>query len=568
MPGMNAMKRLNQPIKDALRRGAWIAKNLFWQNVFPVAAGIVNKAVVDNVRASVLPQTSSPFMTGHLLRVETVDGALMAGLRPQSSWAKYALPKGLPSPDSKVLAIENEPHRADDFSGEIPAGYGAGTKTLLLSDSVIVKINGRTSVQKINYHVHKTDRSGGREHYDLVVTGVEPRTKQWELNIPRGPYKGRYAFIKTDGAMICNRMKDMGLQIAKPDYTLRKEDRLTEIDPSKTIVERKIDGSLGNAHIQGQRVAFRSHREGGETYYDKLPAVEFIKNESSFATSRLLYPGPSLAGTVLQGELAHPDGAARVSGILNSLAPNARAIQVQRGPVRYFVWDVLKYRGRDVSNKPYAERRALAEEIVREIRRVNKCWDIVEKLDWPHKAYDIAMKQGVPEADFRAWAAKAYETPEQFYKRVTNEPLPWGEGVVIKPRDLATQKWDKMKMVGFGYYKLVDIIEGDGKYANNVGRLLVENPTNGARGEVGSLSVPDEFRSWMYQNRRELIGETVKVRSQEVTARGVPRAGVFYGFHNGEVDLLMSAEAGAAGTDRTPKEIMYAIKSAAGWRKK
>ena len=532
--------KIKSDAKRFARRAAWIGHQLFWQQLFPIVAGVTSKVVVDAIRANVLPQTSSPFITGHLLQAETVDGAVIAGLMSTKAWAKYAIPKGLPTNGQKVLAIENEPHEVNDFNGVIAQGYGKGTKTLLLSDRVIVKVDGRSSIQKANYHVHDADVAG--KHFDLVVTGIKPGAKQWEINIPRGEYKGRYAFTKTNTGMICVRMNDNGLRLPKPDYTLRKEDLLTALDPSKVIIERKIDGSLGNAVIKDQRVMFRSHRDGGETYYDKLPAIEWIRNESSFLASRSIYPGPSLTGTVLQGELVHPDGAARVSGILNSLAPNARAIQQQRGSVRYYVWDIIKFKGRDVSTKPYAERRALCEQLIHEIQTVNKNYHIVDK-----------MASG--------------ETPTEFYRRVIATPLPMGEGIVIKPIDGA-QKWDKIKMTGFGYFKLIKVLPGEGKYANSVGRLVVENQENGAQGEVGSLSIDDDYRNWIWQNRDAVTGQTVKVRSQEITSRGVPRAGVFYGFHNGEVDLLMAAEANAAGTNRTPKEVMYAMKSAQGWRRK
>ena len=518
----------------------WVARQVAANQLVPVATGIATKILTDVVRDAAIPETSSPFLTGHLFNEKTVDGAMMVGVSTKAA-AKYAIPKGLPKPGQKALVIENEPHEANDFDGEIKEGYGKGTKTLLLTDNVIVKVGGRSSVQKINYHVHDADVAG--LHYDLVVTGIKPGAKQWELNIPRGEFKGRYAFVQTPKGMIVTPMTDRGLRIPKPDYTLRKEDLLTVLDSSKNSIERKLDGSLGNAVIEGSRVAFRSHREGGETYYDKLPALEFIENRSPFFASRLVYAGPRLTGTVLQGELVHPEGAARVSGILNSLAPNARAIQAERGPVRYYVWDIVRYRGRDVSHKPYSERRALYEQVVREIRTVNPHWNAVEKMG-PN------------------------ETPLGFYTRVTADPLPYGEGTVIKPLDASIQKWDKMKMTGFGYFRLREILPGEGKYANTVGRLVVENPINGARGEVGSLSVPDDFRSWLWANRSDLTGRIVKVRSQEVTQRGVPRAGVFLGFHDDEVNLLMQAEAFAAGTNRTPKEVMYALKSSTGWKRK
>lgn len=526
-------------LKPTLRRTAWIVNQAFWGYVFPAASSAVSKAAVRAINTHILPKTTSPFTSGHLLRKQTVDGALLVG-SSSKAWAKYAIPKGLPLDDKRVLAIENDPHFVDDFDGEILEGYGKGKKTLLLSEQVVVKVGGVASVQKLNYHVHDADRAG--RHFDIVVTGVKPGTNQWELNIPRGELKGRYAFVTTPRGMIVTRMKDNGIQMAKPVYTLRSEEVLTGLNPKDMIVERKIDGSLGNAVIKDQRVMFRSHRDSAETYYDKLPAIEFIRNNSYFLASRYAYPGPSLTGTIFQGELAHPDGAPRVSGILNSLAPNARAIQKQRGPVSFYVWDVLKYRGRDVSQRTYEERRALLEQLVREIRTVNKYWHTVEKMGLG-------------------------ESPLSFYNRVITDPLPFGEGVVVKPIDSIAQKWDKLKVTGFGYFKLVDILPGEGKYAKSVGRFIVENPANGARGEVGSFSIQDDTRSWIWRNRKYLIGDTVKVRAQETTARGVPRAGVFYGFHGGHVDLLMAAEANAAGTGKTTKQVMYAMKSASGWKR-
>ncbi len=566
------------PLKSFVRQVAWVGKQLFWAQVFPMASNIVTKAAVDAVKVRVFPQQKSPFITGKFLQLQTVDGAVR-GVTSSRAWAKYAIPKGLPEEGGRNLAIENEPHFVDDFDGEIEEGYGKGTKTLLFTGPAAVKVEGKTFIGKVNYHVHKTARSGGREHYDIVVEGIKPGTKQWEINIPNGNLRGRYAFISAGQGTIVTRMKDQGLQIPKPDYTLRKDELLLATNPSETIVERKIDGSLGNANVQGQRVAFRSHREGGQTYYDRLPALEFIRNNSPFFFSRRLYAGPNLTGTVFQGELTHPDGSARVSGILNSLPQNARLIQQKRGDVKYAVWDILKYKGKDVSGLPYSERRALYEKAVNEIRSVNRNWSVVEMLDgevgranldwvekngiWPAK--DVALMR----ENYEKWAAENLETPKQFYERIIRDPLPMGEGVVLKPRNATAQKWDKVKITEIQHFKLDDILEGEGKYKGSAGKMVVENPANGAKGELGSLAVPDEYRQWIFDNRDFLVGQDVKARVQAMTNRGAPRAGVFLEFGSGsEADLLMAAETAAIGTDKTPHEMLYAMKSAAGWRRK
>jgi hypothetical protein len=171
------------------------------------------------------------------------DGCVRDGAGSQA-WAKYALPKGLPTEEGeRRLAIENDPHYVDDFDGEIAAGYGKGTKTLLTSDVGVVKIAGRSQLGKINYHHHEADVAG--PHYDLVATGIKPNTPEWELHIPRGEHQGRYAFRQTDRGTLVIRMKDRTVLCAKPDYRLKSRDFLLEVerDPSSldsgTEVRRK-----------------------------------------------------------------------------------------------------------------------------------------------------------------------------------------------------------------------------------------------------------------------------------------------------------------------------------------
>ena len=55
-------------------------------------------------------------------------------------------------------------------------------------------------------------------------------TERWELSIPNGPFKGRYAFVDASGAMssgeynegrLVTRMRDRGIRLDKPDYRLK-----------------------------------------------------------------------------------------------------------------------------------------------------------------------------------------------------------------------------------------------------------------------------------------------------------------------------------------------------------
>jgi hypothetical protein len=320
------------------------------------------------------------------------DGAILSGSAPLNAYAKYTLPKGLPK-EGRVLAIENEPHTVDDFDGEITEGYGKGKKHLLLSDTCIVKVAGRVFESRINYHLHEADKAG--PHYDIVAEGVPSGIKQWELHIPRGQWKGRYAFVTTDKGMIVTTMKDRGLIIPKPKYQLKEEEFLETLDQRDVqrrdfIEEHKIDGSLGNAYIdENHRVAIRSHREGGQTYYDRLPQLEFIRNESPFGIYRLVVRDPKLGNTVLTGELYHPDGPARVAGILNALPDKARSIQQIRGPVSFHAWDIHKYKGKDVSKLPYVERRQLYIKGHQQHQAIQQVLQLRGGEQWPRNIHRI-----------------------------------------------------------------------------------------------------------------------------------------------------------------------------------
>ena len=504
-----------------------------------------------------IPKPASPWL-GHTLFVKrSVDGGIRNGVSRRAG-AKYAIPKGLPAAGKKSLAIENEPHEADGFDGEITEGYGKGRKKLLADETVVVKIEGKTSFSRMNYHWHDADRAGA--HYDLVVRDVPPGTPKWELNIPRGPFKGRFAFVATDRGMIVTPMRDQGVVLPKPDYNLKTLDWLKALTPEQRagyVVERKYDGSLANAAINengaSTRAAFRSHRDGGETYYDKLPALEFIRNESPFFTLRKLDPGPRLAGTIVRGELVHPDGVSRASGILNSHPEKAAQVQAKTGNVEFFAWDIVKLKGRDVSQWPEMRRRELLEQVIREIRLYNKNWHIAEKCSGD---------------------------PVEFYERIISDQrgLPYSEGIVLKPTgEAAGEKWLKVKhrdLEDLVVVSVSDSLPGT-KYHSSVAVMVVEDPRTGGRGEVGSFAVSDAERQWIWDHREELIGAVAKVQVMAMTDSGKPRAGTFVGWHpdpryggiGSEMALQMYSESLAGMDKKESQRMLYRLKSSAGWRR-
>ena len=494
------------------------------------------------------PLGTRQLVLNRALQKKAVDGALLAGPRTGKEYAKFTLKKGLPTDQRPMsLAVENEPHSVDDFDGVIKEGYGKGEKSLIYSGTGVVKVGGSRQLGKINVHEHKADKAGF--HYDFVAEGIDPHTESFEVNIANGLFKGRYAFRHAfeKNRYLVVRMKDESVLVAKPDIHLKPQEFLKTVCQSDRpiSVEWKDDGSLANMAFHNLRAVYRSHRPEGEPYYDKLPAIEDLHNRSPVWLARRFFPGPEQEGTVLRGELHHPDGAARAGGILNALPEKSMRIQQERGPVEFYAWDIAKFKGGDVSQMPYGQRRELYEAVIEEIRLFNRHLHVVP----------VMLEAG---------------DPVEFYRAIIHDPrgLPWSEGVVVKYRDSADQ-WFKVKANDTLDVKVTRCIEGTGKFAGSLGAMVVEGPT-GVESEIGSFQLTNEQRRWIWQHREVLTGQVAEVRALTVNESGAIRAGVFVRFHpsKSEQGLLMYSEslAGSTNADKS-REMMFRLKSSAGWRK-
>jgi DNA ligase-1 len=255
--------------------------------------------------------------------------------------------------------------------------------------------------------------------------------------------------------------------------------------------------------------------------------------------ARKFFPGPDQEGTVIRGELHHADGASRVGGILNALPENSIRIQQERGPVEFYAWDIAKFKGRDVSQLPYGERRELYEGVIKEIRLFNQHLHIVP-----------VMAEG--------------GDPVEFYQTIIHDPhgLPFSEGVVVKYRD-AVDEWFKVKANDTLDVKVTRCIEGTGKFKGSLGAMVVES-------EVGSFQLSNDQRKWIWDHRDVLTGQIAEVRALTVNERGAIRAGVFVRFHASKVEpgLLMYSEGLAGGDPGEFSRTVFRVKSSSGWKRK
>jgi hypothetical protein len=503
-------------------------------------------------RAKELLRTPQPLGTRQLalnraLQKKAVDGALLAGPQTRKEYAKFTLKNGLPTDQRpRTLAVKNQPHSVDDFNGVIKEGYGKGEKRLIYSGTGVIKVGGSRQLGKINVHEHDAEKAGF--HYDLVAEGVDPHTESFEVNIPNGVLKGRYAFRQAfeENRYLVVRLKDNSILVAKPDIHPKPPEFLKTLSDSTrpVSVEWKDDGALSNMAIHNLRAVYRSHRPEGEPYYDKLPAIEDLSNRSSVWLARRLLPGPEQEGTVLQGELHHADGAARVGGIVNALPEKSIKIQQERGSVDFYAWDIATFKGGDVSQMPYGQRRELYEAVIEEIRLFNRHFHVVPAM---------------PEDG----------DPVKFYQAIIHDArgLPYSEGVVLKYKD-AVDQWFKVKANDTVDVKVIRCLEGSGKFAGSLGAMVVEGPT-GVESEIGSFQLTNAQRRWIWEHRQMLTGQIAEVRAMTVNESGAIRSGVFVRFHpsRSEQGLLLYSESLAGSTDPDEsRSMMFRLKRSGGRR--
>src|ERR1017187_2758283 len=514
---MNPLKRLGIALwRTLLDQGDLIATQI----LLPPIAGAIGTRVRIAATGTHIPHEGPSRLASYRKAVtRTVDGAVLDGEAP-GTWAKYAIPKGLPTEEGeRRMAIENQAHSVEEKSFVIQEGYGKGTKTLVYAGTATYKIDGESQFGRVAVHFHEADKAG--PHYDLVCEGVPTGTERWELALHSGPFKGRYAFVDASGALSSGaynearrvpRMKARGVRLAKPDYRLKDRAWLTtevRANPGRYALERKYDGALVNAAGREGRMHLRSHREGGETYYDRFPQLEHLSNDSRLLSCRLLFPVADFEFTV-QAELVHADGAGRAGGLCNSHPEKAVAYQQEHGEADLYVWDCLNYHGKDISGLPYRERRIYAPRLVKELR--------------PYSDH-IHLAEEMP----------AGGDPAVFYDRVVSDRrgLPYSEGVVVKDNNDPTgAAWYKVKTSDLEDYELVQVLPGNGgKFTTSAGALVVRDPATGTTSKVGSFKVNDETRQYIYDHRDELAGATVRIEVMEKNPSGTQRAGRFVDFH-------------------------------------
>jgi bifunctional non-homologous end joining protein LigD len=246
------------------------------------------------------------------LRLER-DGVLV-------SWA---LPKGVPAdPRVNHLAVRTEDHPLEygGFEGEIPRGeYGAGAVTIWDHGTYETE---KWTPDEVKVRLHGRRVSGG---FALFQT----RGNQWMIHRERQPLPSPIRpMLAVTGAM--------------------------PRDHENWALEMKWDGVRALAYVERGRVRLMSRTERDIT----VAYPELARLGAATTRKQLLLDGE----IVVFGDGGWPEFEALQPRMHVSSASQA-AMLAGQNPVTYLVFDLLQVDGRPLLDVPYAERRALLDEL-------------------------------------------------------------------------------------------------------------------------------------------------------------------------------------------------------------
>jgi ATP-dependent DNA ligase len=156
-----------------------------------------------------------------------------------------------------------------------------------------------------------------------------------------------------------------------------------EWQDERYVYEVKYDGERELIHIMEDRIYMTGRRVSDVT--GRLP------EKGEFVPQLTNYDIPELYGTVIDGELVHPSGNFDLlRSIMGSgTAERAIAIQEERRYLHYIAFDILYYKGENVMNLPFVERRKLLEEVYEIYRKVIGDYYIHLAVQFYPSEYDI-----------------------------------------------------------------------------------------------------------------------------------------------------------------------------------
>jgi bifunctional non-homologous end joining protein LigD len=282
----------------------------------------------------------------------------------------WAVPKGPPYLDGeKRLAMPTEDHPLDylEFEGVIPQGqYGGGT-VMVWDIGTYELLEGNYYKGYLRFHLNGQKLKG---EWELVRDANDSSRNRWSF-VKRAPGMRVVSRKRDDKSALSNRsMADIAAAKDATWHSNRAPDTLPDVAnlPDADIVfvepmlaklvetlpeggtwqyELKLDGYRSLAAKTNESVRLMSRR--GNTVNRRFPSI-----------GEALTQLPS--GTIVDGEIVALDAEGKPSfGMLQ------HSVNVPADSLRYYLFDILAWRGKDVRALPLSERRLLLKDVAREL---------------------------------------------------------------------------------------------------------------------------------------------------------------------------------------------------------
>lgn len=273
------------------------------------------------------------------------------------------------------------------------------------------------------------------------------------------------------------------------------------LDKPYLISEPKMDGSRYVLYLGG--CPYERQKAVTNTLLSRRPS----KSDNKFVDKSLNVPHitgqyyEGLDGTVLDGEIM-AENFADTNAIMNSSPGLARQKQDEVGKVRYYAFDIICFRGKDVRGLPLEKRRKVLEEVVR--RMHNEHITVIEQFTTNHiEHFNRIVKDG-------------------------------GEGIIVKDlRQGYGCGWSKFKKSTDVSCIVTGYKEGNGKYSGQIGALAISVWDGTKLIEVGFASgFDDKLRGEMTKNFARYKGKVVDIFAQEISKDNRLRHPTFHRFRD------------------------------------
>lgn len=379
--------------------------------------------------------------------------------------------RSLPGKKDKTLALRQPEHTSKymDFEGNIESGYGAGSVEKVLDKKVII-----------------TDANDKKIH--LVIPNED------EITMVKTKYS-------PDSWLMIKHNPRINPVSSKPKYKVI--DKPSDFSDDSKVIQPKVDGAHSIFHFKSNGLnriySYRNRKK------DDKP----IEHTHQLPEIRDMNVPKELNNTILRGEVyatkdGKPVAAEKVGGMLNASILNSLEKQKEEGKLKPYIFDIVKYHGKDVEREPYKEKLSL-------IRRIS---DLIPGLTV-------------------AETAETSKEKKKMLELIKNNKHPdTKEGIVEWDLNSSTGNPKKLKLRDDRKVIIREIYQAKeqatGKPKQEAGGFKYSwTPKGKIVGNVGTGFSKKERKS-MWKNPENYIDRIARVKTQEIFSSGAMRAPSFY----------------------------------------